>query len=140
MPRTHGISKTGSRSYGISRYNERKRTNVIGAQYANKLIVATLFDCNIDSELFKQWIERELLTALPPRSVFVIDNAKFHKNPEIPKILRSKGHELLFLPPYSPQLNSIEHEWANSKAEKRKKQCSVYDLFSERLNNQNIVN
>ena len=59
-----------------------------------------------------------------------MDNASFHKRLDIQKAIRGAGHILLFLPPYSPQLNPIEHKWAQAKAIRKQKHCSIYELFS----------
>ncbi|SVC55660.1 uncharacterized protein METZ01_LOCUS308514, partial [marine metagenome] len=55
--------------------------------------------------------------------VIVLDNASFHKRQETQLLLSQKGHTLLFLPPYSPDLNPIEHTWAQLKAIRRKLRC-----------------
>jgi transposase len=44
-----------------------------------------------------------------------MDNAPWHKGEEIKKIIEETGAKLLYLPPYSPDLNPIEHAWANLK-------------------------
>lgn len=56
-----------------------------------------------------------LLPALPRGSVLVLDNARFHQSPTTAQ-LADPGCELMFLPPYSPNLNPIEHLWAALKA------------------------
>lgn len=75
------------------------------------------------------WITQDLLPKLP--SECVMDNASFHKRLDIQQSIRDAGHTLLFLPPYSPQLNPIEHKWAQAKAIRKQEHCSVPDLFTE---------
>jgi transposase len=58
-----------------------------------------------------------------------MDNATFHKSEETKQLLESKGHTLLYLPPYSPDYNPIEHKWAQAKKLRRKTQCTIQDLF-----------
>jgi transposase len=41
------------------------------------------------------------------------------------------GHSLVYLPPYSPDLNPIEKKWAQAKAIRRQKRCSVDELFKQ---------
>ena len=66
------------------------------------------------------WLENCLLPTLGPGYTIVMDNAAFHKS-EKTKILIEKARcNLLFLPPYSPDLNPIEKFWANLKAKIRK--------------------
>ena len=66
------------------------------------------------------YFEKVLLPALPKGSVIVLDNASFHKSPSTQKLVEAAGCELLFLPTYSPDLNPIEHLWANLKAALRR--------------------
>ncbi len=63
-------------------------------------------------------------------SVVILDNATFHKRPDIPALIRNAGHSLEFLPPYSPDLNPIEHKWFEAKAQRKRSRCSVDRLFS----------
>ena len=52
---------------------------------------------------------------LKPGTTIILDNASVHKSPEIMDIARSADCKVLFLPPYSPDLNPIEKFWANLK-------------------------
>ncbi len=61
----------------------------------------------------------------------MLDNATFHKRKDATEALLEAGHSVLFLPPYSPDLNPIEHIWAQLKAIRRKKRCDVDTLFRE---------
>ena len=94
------------------------------------LITVTLLTGNVNSNIFCSWVIQDLLPKLPPRCVIVMDNASFHKRLDIQNSIREAGHTLLFLPPYSPQLNPIEHKWAQAKAIRKQKYCSIYDLFT----------
>jgi transposase len=57
-------------------------------------------------------LEKILCPELRPGQVVIMDNASFHKSPRIRKIIENVGCQLLYLPPYSPDLNPIEHYWA----------------------------
>jgi transposase len=69
-----------------------------------------------DSVLFEFWMKSQLLPNLLHGSVIVLDNASFHKKSTLFDIVKSYGCILIFLPPYSPDLNPIEKFWANMKA------------------------
>jgi transposase len=56
------------------------------------------------------------LPNLSKPTVIVMDNASFHKNEALLELIKAKGHIVEFLPPYSPDLNPIEHKWAEKKA------------------------
>lgn len=58
-----------------------------------------------------------------------MDNATFHKRLDMKEIIQDNDHILLFLPPYSPDLNPIENKWSEAKSIRRKERCSVENLF-----------
>ena len=58
-----------------------------------------------------------------------MDNARFHKSEETREIIEDNGHQLLFLPPYSPDLNPIENDWAILKGKLRKIVANFQNLF-----------
>lgn len=59
------------------------------------------------------WIEQFLIPVLQPGQVVIMDNASFHKSEKTKNLINSAGCKVLFLPPYSPDLNPIERFWAN---------------------------
>ena len=89
-----------------------------------------LFESTIDSDVFYAWLTQDLLPKVPAGAVIVMDNASFHKRQEMVTAINNAGCVLEFLPPYSPDLNPIEHKWAQAKAIRKKYRCSVDELFS----------
>jgi transposase len=59
--------------------------------------------------------------------------ATFHKDTRMQDALAAAGHTLVYLPPYSPDLNPIVHKWAQLKSIRRKLSCSLDHLFSRHL-------
>ena len=80
--------------------------------------------------MFFSWLTQCLLPVLSKGDVIVMDNASFHKAPEIKEVIEASGCKLEFLPSYSPDLNPIEHKWAEAKATRRQYRCDVDELFS----------
>jgi len=66
----------------------------------------------MDSALFEMWFGECLLPVLPVNSVIVMDNASFHRKKQLIPLAEEAGHRLIFLPPYSPELNPIESFWS----------------------------
>jgi hypothetical protein len=63
----------------------------------------------------------ERIQLLKPFCKIVMDNASFHKRADSQQLIEQAGHLVEFLPPYSPDLNPVEHKWAQSKALRRQK-------------------
>lgn len=104
---------------------------MIGALHKKELICLGLFNCSIDTAVYTEWVENELIKNLPVNSVYIIDNASFHNEKLLRPLLEQNGHILLFLPTYSPQYNKIEKKWAQAKHYKRKYRCDVDTLFRQ---------
>ena len=134
MPRTHGYSVRGKRCYGTQNWNAKGRTNAIGAIIGFMFLTITLFEENSNGDVFYAWLVKELLPVLPDSSVIVMDNASFHKRNDMIEAIEQAGHQLEYLPPYSPDLNPIEKKWAQAKAIRRRTHCDVDTLFSEHMN------
>jgi transposase len=126
MPRTHGYAPVGKRCRGKHDWHANGRTNVIGALLASCLLTATLFTGTVNADVFFAWLSQDLLPKLRINSVIVMD-----KRDDARQLIEQAGHSLEFLPLYSPDLNPIEHKWAQAKALRRKKNCSTDELFSQ---------
>jgi transposase len=132
LRRLFGYTEVGTRYEAFISGKRSKKTNVIGAwSDEKKLFAAQTYDVNINGEVFKQWVEDHLLEHLGPNSAVILDNASFHKGEEIREMIEKKGAKLIFLPPYSPDLNCIEHIWANLKDAIRKNA----HLFADKAEN-----
>jgi transposase len=92
-----------------------QRTNIIAGYVDKKSIAPMVFNGTCNTGLFNQWVERFLIKELKPGQYVVMDNASFHKSQRTRELIESVGCKLIFLPPYSPDLNPIEKFWANMK-------------------------
>ena len=133
MPRTHGYSPVGDRCYGTQDWNAKGRKNVIARLFGGSLIGCGIIEANVDTDVFNTWLEKIFIPDLPQNSVVVMDNAAFHKSERTNQILGEHGHNIEFLPPYSPDLNPIECKWAQAKSVKRKLHCDVSELFASHM-------
>lgn len=73
--------------------------------------------CN--TEVFNAWLSQVLIPELSPGQIIIMDNASFHKSAKTKELIEAAGCKLLYLPPYSPELNPIEKTWANIKGKIR---------------------
>ena len=133
MPRTHRYSMRGKRCYGSHDWGAKGRTNAIGALQDKRLVAVGLLQGSVNTDAFTCWVLQILLPNLFEKSVIVMDNASFHKGEEMQAAIKNSGHTLLYLPPYSPDLNPIEKKWAQAKQIRRSTACSVDQLFQKYL-------
>ncbi|MDE7054840.1 MAG: transposase [Oscillospiraceae bacterium] len=61
--------------------------------------------------MFEDWFEHHLLSALPKETVIMMDNASFHRKEQLYCLAQKYCCSLIFLPPYSLDLNPIKHFW-----------------------------
>ena len=119
LHREYGRAKRGEPVYSMVSGRKYKRTGIVAAQMGKKILSPLQYDGTMDSTLFEMWFEQLLLPALPKNSVITMDNASFHRKKLI-SIAEKAGHRLIFLPPYSPELNPIENFWSWLKNHLRK--------------------
>lgn len=89
-----------------------QRTNLVAAQMGHEVLAPMQYKGTTNAALFESWFERCLLPCLPKDAVIVMDNAAFHRKKRLFEIADRYQHTLIFLPPYSPELNPIEKLWA----------------------------
>jgi transposase len=118
--RPYARAVRGQPVFGKVRGKKYKRTSIVAGQCVESIIAPLQYSGTMDSALFLFWFITMLLPCLAPGSLIVMDNARFHcKRLLLPAAL-AVGCHILFLPPYSPDLNKIEHFWAWIKARLRK--------------------
>lgn len=124
-----GWAPRGERCRAKKRAERTKRFNIIAALNLNKLFAPFLFEGYSNAMTYETYIEKVLIPTLRSGMVLVIDNASFHKSKTIIKLVESVGCRVLFLPPYSPEFNPIEHVWAHVKNAIRKAAETNNDFY-----------
>lgn len=87
----------------------------------------------MNGRIFETWIETQLVPTLSPGDVVILDNVGFHKSERAELLVKAKGAWLLFLPPYSPDLNPIEMAFSKLKALLRKRAARSFDTITQAL-------
>ena len=92
-----------------------RSTTLIAARLEGCFTAPLLFEGSCDAVAFNIYLSEMLCPLLDDSHVVIMDNASFHKGSETEALIRDSGASLLFLPPYSPELNPIEKDFANIK-------------------------
>ncbi len=85
--------------------------NIVAAQRGSQIIAPLQYKGMMHAEFFEAWFEHELIPLLTKSEVVVMDDASFHRKNCLNNIAQKYGIKIIFLPPYSPELNPIEHFW-----------------------------
>ena len=115
MYRQYARSKRGKRVNIRISGKRHARIGLVAAQCEGALFAPHTYSGTMNASLFEDWFENKLLSWLPKGHVIIMDNAAFHKKEVLYQIAKKFSQELIFLPPYSPEYNPIEHTWSTLK-------------------------
>ena len=130
--REYGYAPRGQEVYGQISGRKYKRCGIVAAKMGDKILAPFQYSGTMNSTLFEHWFAQQLLPSLEKGTVIVMDNASFHSKQRLISAVQNAGCKLLFLPPYSPDLNPIEKFWAWLKRFLRKVLPSVV-FFNDAL-------
>jgi len=133
-----------TRRYGRAARNERvndyvpdvrfKRTSVLSTIRIDGTQIPFVFSGTLNGKLFKEYIDKLLAPSLFGGDILVLDNSSVHRSNGVLSSLKSKGVEIMFLPPYSPDLNPIEMMWSKMKNKLRKLKARKPEMLVDALN------
>jgi len=116
----YAYSAIGKRHYEAHPGHYTKRISMIAGLCAKELMAPFMFEGHCNTTVFELYVEHILVPTLEVGMVVIIDNASFHKSKKIRLLIEGVGARLVFLPPYSPDLNPIEKWWHKIKTSIRK--------------------
>lgn len=120
MTRRRGRAPVGERLVDPVPYGHWKVTTFVSALRAGGLTAAMTTDGAMTGDLFVAYVEQVLVPELHAGDVVVMDNLSSHKRQEVRDLIEGAGAALVYLPPYSPDLNPIEMAYSKLKALLRK--------------------
>ncbi len=120
MTRTHGRCAKGQRLVAKVPHGHWKTLTFLAALRCDAITAPFVLDGPINGDWFLAYVEQVLVPTLKPGDVVVMDNLGSHKGKAVRRAIRQAGAHLLFLPPYSPDLNPIEQVFAKLKTLLRK--------------------
>jgi transposase len=119
MTRTHGRCPIGQRLVMTVPHGHWQTTTFVAALRCDGLTAPTAVDGAMTGDLFVAYVEQQLVPALRPGDIVVMDNLACHKRAGVRAAIEAAGCELRLLPPYSPDLNPIEKVFSKLKAQLR---------------------
>lgn len=106
---------------------------ILGAMSLNGIIAAMTIEEATDGDIFLAFVQQILCPALKPGDVVVMDNLSSHKAARVRISIEKAGAELLYMPPYSPDMNPIEKAWAKLKELLRAAQARTRDVLEQAI-------
>lgn len=115
MTRLRGGAEAGRRVVGTVPHGHWKTTTLVAALSLSGVRCSMVNDGAINRRSFEAFVEQVLAPTLKPGLIVVMDNLSSHKGPRVAELIRKAGAELLYLPPYSPDLSPVEPAFSKIK-------------------------
>jgi transposase len=138
-----GVNTSLAPLYAWSRRGERALASVPRNWGANVTLLASMsaegmgpclaVEGSTTGEVFKTYLKRALVPSLRPGQVVVMDNLSSHKGSWVRELIEGRDGELMYLPPYSPDLNPIEEAFAKLKALLRRAGTRTHEALIEAM-------
>jgi transposase len=127
MEPLRGWGPRGRRLKAAVPHGHWKTLTFLAALRHDRIDAPWVIDGPINGELFAAYVEKVLAPVLAEGDIVVLDNLGSHRGKPARAAIRAKGAHLLFLPPYSPDLNPIEQVFAKLKHLMRKARARAVD-------------
>ena len=134
MMRLYARAPRGERAYGKVPRNRGKNTTLIASiTLEGAMGEAVAIEGATDAEAFEAYVERFLAPTLTEGQVVVLDGLGAHRTDKVRGLVEARGADLLFLPPYSPDLNPIEEAFSKIKSIVRKAGARTREALIEAI-------
>jgi len=135
MTRLRGRSAKGERLNSKAPFGHWGTQTFVAGLKCDGLIAPWVIDAPMNRAIFEAYVETQLAPALKHGDVVILDNLSSHKSERAEAIIRSRGAWILFLPPYSPDLNPIEMAFSKLKAHLRATAARTIDDLWKAIGN-----
>ena len=133
MTRLRGRALVGERLVEKVPHGHWKTTTLIAALGITGVRCSTVVDGAVNGDVFEAFVEQVLVPELGAGDVVVMDNLSSHKRARTRELIENAGAQVLFLPPYSPDLNPIEMIFSKAKHLLRSMACRTADESWSRM-------
>jgi transposase len=115
MTRIRGRALQGQRLVAKVPHGHWKTTTLIAALGHVGMRCSATIDGAVNQQVFEAFVEQVLIKSLKPGDLVIMDNLSSHKGVKVRELMASAGARVLYLPPYSPDLNPIELAFSKLK-------------------------
>jgi transposase len=129
MARSYGRGPKGQRVIGSEPKNWGDSVTVAACLTDSGIVAPFYRHGSMSGEWMTAYVEQVLCPELRDGDIVIMDNLAAHKSLRVRECIEAHGADLLFLPPYSPDLNPIELAWSKMKALLRKLAARTYDTL-----------
>jgi transposase len=133
MTRLYARCLGGRRIYEATPGSHWKIMTILGAMSTRGMIATMTIEEATDTEIFLAYLEHVLCPQLRPGDVVVMHNLSSHKVNGVRGSIEAAGAELLYLPPYSPDLNPIEKAWSKLKQLLRSAKARTSEVLDQAI-------
>lgn len=133
MTRLYARAAGGKRVHEGAPEGNWKILTILGAMSSRGVIAAMTVEAATDREIFLTFLDEVLCPALQPGDVVIMDNLSSHKVDGVGQRIEQCGAELLYLPPYSPDLNPIEKAWSKLKEILRQTKARTVEALDQAI-------
>jgi len=133
MTRVYGRGACGERVVDYTPDVRFERTTILSSVRANGEMVPLVFEGTLNGDIFREYIAQCLAPALKQGDIVIMDNLSSHKVKGVIDPIIAVGAKVMYLPPYSPDLNPIEMLWSKMKAYLRKAKARTKELLEEAI-------
>jgi transposase len=126
-------SRRGERAHAKAPRNWGKNVTLLASITARGLGPCLAVEGPTTREVFETYLEWVFAPALRPGQTVVVDNLSAHKGGRVKEIVEGRGCELVYLPPYSPDLNPIEQAFSKVKGLMRKAEARTREALVEAM-------
>ena len=126
-------SRRGQRAYCSVPRNRGPNTTLLSSMTTEGMGPSLAVEGTTTGAVFEAYVERVLCPVLRPGQIVVMDNLSAHKGERVRELIEGRGCEVLYLPPYSPDLNPIEEAFAKIKGILRKAEARNREVLIEAI-------
>ena len=131
MTRRYGRAPRGERIGEATPAGHWRTLTLLGALTVQGVLASMTVESPTDGDVFRAFLEQALCPRLQSGQVVILDNLGAHKVAGVRELVEARGARLVYLPPYSPDLNPIEQAWSKIKQQLRSAKARVLEVLEQ---------